>query len=109
MALAQVVNMNNPQAVYVAGRLFDELPWLRQHVVTRAEQMALAPAFKDCQFLAGSCGQLLGAIAAAISAVTAGARGWIAGHAQWPCVQCRSAVGELTASHCARQLARGPH
>jgi predicted NBD/HSP70 family sugar kinase len=70
MALAQAVNLNNPQAVYLTGRLFDELPWLREHVVARAEQMALAPAFKDCQFLAGSCGQLLGAIAAAISAVT---------------------------------------
>jgi predicted NBD/HSP70 family sugar kinase len=70
MALAQVVNMNNPQAVYLAGRLFDELPWLRGQVVARAKQMALAPAYKDCQFLDGNCGQLLGAIAAAISAVT---------------------------------------
>lgn len=70
MALAQVVNLNNPQAVYLTGRLLDELPWLRENVVARAKQMALAPAFKDCQFLAGSCGQLLGAIAAAISSVT---------------------------------------
>ena len=32
MALAHVVNLFDPQCVFVNGRLFDELPWLRDHL-----------------------------------------------------------------------------
>lgn len=71
MALAHVVNLFNPQCIFVNGRLFDELPWLREHLVSKARQLALAPAFDDCRFRPTSGTQLLGAIATGISAVTA--------------------------------------
>jgi N-acetylglucosamine repressor len=71
IALAHVVNLFDPQCVFINGRLFDELPWLRDHVVTKARQLALEPAFADCRFLPTSGTHLLGAVATAISAVTA--------------------------------------
>ena len=70
VAIAHVVNLFNPQCIFVTGRLFDELPWLRDHLVARAKHVALEPAFADCQFKPASGTHLLGAIATAISAVT---------------------------------------
>lgn len=70
IAIAHVVNLFDPQCVFVNGPLFDELPWLRDHLVSRASQLALEPAFADCQFLPTSGSHLLGAVATAISAVT---------------------------------------
>jgi len=70
IAIAHVVNLFDPQCVFVNGPLFDELPWLRDHLVSRARQLALEPAFADCQFLPTSGSHLLGAVATAISAVT---------------------------------------
>jgi predicted NBD/HSP70 family sugar kinase len=70
MALSHVVNLFDPQCVFVTGRLFDELPWLRDHLVERARPMALEPSFADCQFKSTSASLLLGAVATAISAVT---------------------------------------
>jgi N-acetylglucosamine repressor len=70
VALAHVVNLFDPQCVFVNGRLFDKLPWLCDHLVHRASQLALEPAFADCQFLPTSGSHLLGAVATAISAVT---------------------------------------
>jgi N-acetylglucosamine repressor len=70
VALAHVVNLFDPQCVFVNGRLFDKLPWLCDHLVHRAGQLALEPAFADCQFLPTSGSHLLGAVATAISAVT---------------------------------------
>jgi predicted NBD/HSP70 family sugar kinase len=71
MALAHVVNLFDPECVFVNGRLFDELPWLRDHLVNKARQLALEPAFDNCRFLPTSGTHLLGAIATGISAVTA--------------------------------------
>jgi N-acetylglucosamine repressor len=70
LALAHVVNLFDPQCVFVNGRLFDELPWLCDHLVSRAQQLALEPAFEDCRFLPTSGSHMLGAVATAISAVT---------------------------------------
>jgi N-acetylglucosamine repressor len=70
VAMAYVVNLFNPQCVFLNGPLFDELPWLRDHLVSRARQLALEPAFADCVFLPASGSHLLGAVATAISAVT---------------------------------------
>jgi predicted NBD/HSP70 family sugar kinase len=70
IAIAHVVNLFDPQCIFVTGRLFDKLPWLRDHLVARSRQVALEPAFADCQFLPTSGSHLLGAIATAISAVT---------------------------------------
>lgn len=70
VAIAHVVNLFDPQCVFVTGRLFDELPWLRDHLVARARHVALEPAFADCQFMRASGTHLLGAVATAISAVT---------------------------------------
>jgi N-acetylglucosamine repressor len=70
IAIAHVVNLFDPQCIFVTGRLFDELPWMRDHLVSRAKQIALEPAFANCSFMA-SCGtHLLGAVATAISTVT---------------------------------------
>ncbi len=70
IAMAHVVNLFDPQCVYVTGRLFDRLPWLRDHLVARARPATLEPAFDNCRFLTSSGTNLLGAVAAAISAVT---------------------------------------
>jgi N-acetylglucosamine repressor len=70
IAIAHVVNLFDPQCVFVNGPLFDKLPWLRDHLVTRARQLALEPAFADCRFLPTSGSHLLGAVATAISSVT---------------------------------------
>jgi N-acetylglucosamine repressor len=70
VAIAHVVNLFDPQCVFVNGPLFDKLPWLRDHLITRARQLALEPAFADCRFLPTSGSHLLGAVATAISAVT---------------------------------------
>jgi predicted NBD/HSP70 family sugar kinase len=71
IAMAHVVNLFDPQCVFVTGRLFDRLPWMRDHLVARARHVALEPAFDNCRFLSTSATHLLGAIATAISAVTA--------------------------------------
>jgi N-acetylglucosamine repressor len=70
VALAHVVNLFDPQCVFLNGRLFDELPWLCERLVARAGQLALEPAFSDCRFLPTSGSHMLGAVATAISAVT---------------------------------------
>jgi predicted NBD/HSP70 family sugar kinase len=70
IALAHIVNVFDPQCVFVNGRLFDELPWLRDHLITKARQLALEPAVAECRFLPTSGSHLLGAVATAISAVT---------------------------------------
>jgi predicted NBD/HSP70 family sugar kinase len=71
MALSHIVNLYDPQCVFVNGRLFDDLPWVRDHLVSKAGHMALAPAFANCRFLPAGGTHLMGAVAAAISAVTA--------------------------------------
>ena len=70
-ALATVVNLFDPQCVFINGRMFDALPWLREHLVNEARPLALEPAFADCRFLPASGTHLLGAVATGISAVTA--------------------------------------
>lgn len=70
MGIAQVVNLLDPQAVFLSGRMFDEFPQLRDRLQSRTAQLALEPAAADCQFMAATGSHLLGAIAAAISAVT---------------------------------------
>jgi predicted NBD/HSP70 family sugar kinase len=70
IALAHVVNLYDPQCVFINGRLFEELPWLRDHLVEKAEELTLEPAFADCRFKPTTGSHLLGAVATAISAVT---------------------------------------
>jgi N-acetylglucosamine repressor len=70
IAVAHVVNLFDPQCVFVTGRLFEKLPWLRDHLVARARPVALEPAFADCRFLPTGGTHLLGAVATAISSVT---------------------------------------
>jgi predicted NBD/HSP70 family sugar kinase len=70
IAIVYVVNLYNPQCVFVNGPLFDELPWLRDRLVSRAQQLALGPAFANCAFEPANGSHLLGAVATAISAVT---------------------------------------
>ena len=70
IAMAHVVNLFDPQCVFVTGRLVDKLPWFRDHLVARTRHVALEPAFADCRFLPTGGTHLLGAVATAISAVT---------------------------------------
>ena len=67
IAIAHVVNLFDPQCVFVTGRMFDELPWMRDHLVSRAKQIALEPAFANCSFMSSCGSHLLGAVATAIS------------------------------------------
>ncbi|MCI0492264.1 MAG: ROK family protein [Planctomycetes bacterium] len=69
IAMANVVNLFNPQCIYISGQLFQELPWMRDQLVEQTQQLAIEPAFADCRFLPASGGDMLGAVAAAISAV----------------------------------------
>jgi predicted NBD/HSP70 family sugar kinase len=71
MALAHVVNLFDPQGVFIKGRLLDALPWLREELINRARQHSLGPPLADCRFLPASGTNLLGAVATAINAVTA--------------------------------------
>src|SRR5205814_6624406 len=48
IALAHVVNLFDPQCIFVTGRLFESLQWVRDHLVARSRQVALEPAFADC-------------------------------------------------------------
>lgn len=70
VAMAHVVNLFDPEAVFVTGRLFEHVPWLREELVERARRLALEPALADCRFLPTSGSHLLGAVATAISTVT---------------------------------------
>jgi N-acetylglucosamine repressor len=70
VAVAHVVNLFDPQAVFVTGRLFEHVPWLRDRLIRRVRRLALEPALADCRFLPTSGSHLLGAVATAISAVT---------------------------------------
>jgi predicted NBD/HSP70 family sugar kinase len=70
VALAHVVNLFDPECVFFTGRLFDHVPWLRDELVKRVRRLALEPALDDCRFLSTSGSHVLGAVAAAISAVT---------------------------------------
>ena len=69
-ALAYIVNLFNAECIYISGRLFDQLPWLREQLVARTRDLALEPALADCRFLPANGSHLLGAVATAISAVT---------------------------------------
>jgi predicted NBD/HSP70 family sugar kinase len=71
MALAHVVNLFDPQGVFIKGRLLDALPWLREDLINQASQHSLGPPLADCRFLPASGTNLLGAVATAINAVTA--------------------------------------
>jgi N-acetylglucosamine repressor len=70
VALAQIINLFDPQGVFFNGRLFEAMPALREQLVERARRLALEPALADCQFLPTSGSHLLGAVATAISSVT---------------------------------------
>lgn len=45
---------------FINGPLLDKLPWLRDHLVSRARQIALEPAIADCTFMPTSGSHLLG-------------------------------------------------
>jgi N-acetylglucosamine repressor len=68
VALAYVVNVFDPQCVFINGRLFDELPWLREHLVDKARQLALEPAVAGCRFQPTSGTHQMGAVATPRSA-----------------------------------------
>jgi predicted NBD/HSP70 family sugar kinase len=70
VAVAHIVNLLDPECVFVSGRLFEKLPWLHGQLVSRVREVALGPAFEDCRFLPAKGSLLLGIIATAISAVT---------------------------------------
>jgi predicted NBD/HSP70 family sugar kinase len=70
VAITHVVNLFDPQGIFVTGRLFEHVPWLRDQLVRRVRRLALEPALADCRFLPTSGSHLLGAVATAISAVT---------------------------------------
>jgi N-acetylglucosamine repressor len=67
VAVADIVNLFNPEAVFLAGRIFELIPWSFDRVLRQAGQKALEHSFEDCRFLPGRGSHLQGAVAAMIN------------------------------------------
>ncbi|TWT79018.1 N-acetylglucosamine repressor [Planctomycetes bacterium CA13] len=70
MVIANVVNLLNPHRLYVNGRLFEELPWLLDHMSEQASQLALPLSFERCQFERAASSLIDGSIASVINHIT---------------------------------------
>jgi len=72
IAVAAVVNLFNPQAVFVYGELFDLKPDLFEDVRARALERALAPSATGCRIERTRRGKLDGAVAGILERVLPG-------------------------------------
>ncbi|MEJ5274562.1 MAG: ROK family protein [Thermogemmata sp.] len=70
LAVAAVINIFNPAAVFIHTPLFDIEPDLLDRVIARAQQRALPPSFQQCRILRAQGTKYQGAIAGIIEALT---------------------------------------
>jgi predicted NBD/HSP70 family sugar kinase len=66
VAIAAVVNLFNPAALFVHGRLFELDDGLFDRVVARAKERALAPSFGECRIVRARGSKRQGAVAGII-------------------------------------------
>ncbi len=66
VGLAAVINLFNPQSLFVHGRTFEFEVGLFERVVAQARERALAPPFTDCQIVRARGSKRQGAVAAII-------------------------------------------
>ncbi len=72
VGLAAVVNLFNPNKVFVYGRLLDARPGLFEELLRRTRRRALAPSMADCEVIRARGSKQLGAIAGIIHRLTTG-------------------------------------
>jgi N-acetylglucosamine repressor len=70
IGLAAAVNIFNPAAVLVQGRMFDMREGLFEQMLENVGRRALAPAFGDCQIMRASGSKLQNAVAGTIYHLT---------------------------------------
>lgn len=70
IGMAYVINIVNPGAFYVCGKVFRECPDLLDLLVKHTERLALGPSFSACEFAHASGGLLDGTIASVINYLT---------------------------------------
>jgi N-acetylglucosamine repressor len=70
VGVAAVINIFNPQAVFIHTPLFDIQPDLLHRVITRAQQRALPPSFEQCRIGRAQGTKYQGAIAGIIQSLT---------------------------------------
>jgi predicted NBD/HSP70 family sugar kinase len=75
VGLAAVINLFNPEKLFIYGRLFDAGPDVFQQLVERTGKRALAPSLADCEIIRARGNKRLGAAASIIHRLTAGREG----------------------------------
>jgi N-acetylglucosamine repressor len=70
VGMAAVINVFNPQKLFVYGKLFDVQPGLFERLVQRTQQRALAPSLADCAIIRARGSKRQGALAAIIQRLT---------------------------------------
>jgi predicted NBD/HSP70 family sugar kinase len=72
VGLAAVINLFNPQKLFVYGRFFDARPDLFGRLLELTRKRALAPSMADCQIIRARGNKRLGAVAGIIRRITTG-------------------------------------
>ncbi len=72
VALAAVINLFNPNKLFIHGRLLDARRDLFERLLERTQRRALAPAMADCNLVRAQGNKRLGAIAGIIHRLTTG-------------------------------------
>jgi predicted NBD/HSP70 family sugar kinase len=72
VGLAAVINLFNPQKLFIHGRFFDARPDLFGRLLELTRRRALAPSMADCQILRARGSKRLGAVAGIIRRITTG-------------------------------------
>jgi N-acetylglucosamine repressor len=72
VAVAAVVNVFNPQKLFIYGRFLDARADLFTQLLQRSQRRALAPNWQDCEVVRAQGSKRLGTIAAAADGATNG-------------------------------------
>lgn len=72
VGLAAVINLFNPNKLFLYGRLLDADPALFPRLLKRTQQRALEPSFADCEVVRARGSKRLGAITGIIRRLTTG-------------------------------------
>ena len=72
VGLAAVINLFNPQKLFLHGRFFDARPDLFGRLLELTRRRALPPSMADCQILRARGSKRLGAVAGIIRRITTG-------------------------------------
>jgi N-acetylglucosamine repressor len=72
VGLAAVINLFNPQKLFIHGRFFDARPDLFGRLLELTRRRALPPSMADCQILRARGSKRLGAVAGIIRRITTG-------------------------------------